>query len=64
MDKPRRGAVPVAVAAVGVIGLGHVTREPSFAALRNVDFVQILASGMCFGIAIMGIIAKARGSDR
>jgi cyanate permease len=64
MDKPKRGAVPVAVAAVGIIGLAHLTREPSFAAIRTVDFVQILGSGACFGVALMAIIARSRGSGQ
>jgi hypothetical protein len=60
MDKPKTGAVPVAVFAVGIIGLAHLTREPRFNEIRDVDFFQILGSGMCFGVGLMALIQKFR----
>lgn len=37
---------------IGAIGLTFVTRNPRFANFHAVDVLQLLASGMCFGVAI------------
>jgi hypothetical protein len=47
---------------VGLIGLFNVVRQPRFEAIHTVDFVQMVASGMCFGVALVAVIAFFRGS--
>jgi hypothetical protein len=44
--------VPLFIGFMGVAALFNVTSSPGFAAFRNVDVVRLLASGMCFGVAI------------
>ncbi len=46
---------------VGLIGLYNVTREPRFDQLRAVDVVQLIATGMCFGAALVMLIMFFRG---
>ena len=57
----RNGALPAMVAIVGLIGLVHVIQLPRFAAYRAVDVVQLVGSGLCFGVALVGFIALFRG---
>jgi hypothetical protein len=47
---------------VGLIGLFNVVRQPRFEAIHTVDVVQMVASGMCFGVALVAVIALFRGS--
>ena len=46
---------------VGVAGFSRVTQSPSFESYRTVDVVQLLGSGVCFGVALMGVILLIRG---
>lgn len=41
----------------GVPGLVHLMSEPRFDTIRTVDVVQLLGSGMCFGVALTAIFA-------
>jgi hypothetical protein len=52
-------AVPLIV---GLIGLMHLMQQPRFATFRNVDVVQLLGSGMCFGVALVAALALLRGA--
>jgi hypothetical protein len=36
----------------GVPGLVHLMSQPRFENIRTVDVVQLLGSGMCFGVAL------------
>ena len=45
---------------IGFIAMYNVTRYPRFAAFRSVDVVQLIACGMCFGVALVSIIALLR----
>jgi hypothetical protein len=47
---------------VGSIGLIHLTYQPRFDTFRAVDVIQLLASGMCFGVALSAVFALLRGS--
>ena len=40
---------------VGVAGLLRVTQSPSFGLYRTVDVIQLLGSGVCFGVTMVGI---------
>ena len=50
--------VPVMVGGIGLINLTHKAR---FATFHTVDVVQLIASGMCFGVALMSLILLLRG---
>jgi hypothetical protein len=51
-------AVPLII---GLIGLMNLMGQPQFASFRNVDVVQLLGSGMCFGVALVALFALLRG---
>ena len=36
----------------GLLSLFSMVSKPSFAAIRRVDVVQLIATGMCFGVAL------------
>ena len=42
---------------IGCIGISNIARQPRFAAFHNVDILQLIASGMCFGVALSAILA-------
>ncbi len=63
--KNRRRFIPPFVLAplfVGLIGLFELVRKPRFETFHTVDVLQLLASGMCFGVALAALIAILRGS--
>jgi hypothetical protein len=41
---------------IGLVGVYRVTQSPSFPIYRAVDVLQLLASGLCFGAALVGVI--------
>lgn len=45
---------------VGSIGFFSLTQRPRFQAFHAVDVVQLLATGMCYGVALAGIVAMLR----
>ncbi len=45
---------------IGVIGLLPLMRSPRFETYHTVDILQLLASGMCFGVALTAAIARFR----
>ncbi|HYB60579.1 MAG TPA: hypothetical protein VEH50_03780 [Methylomirabilota bacterium] len=46
---------------LGLVGLLTVMQRPRFQAFRTVDVVQLVASGMCLGVALVGVVAALRG---
>jgi len=46
----------VAPLAVGLIGFYNLMQRPRFADIHTVDVVQLLASGMCFGVALAALV--------
>jgi hypothetical protein len=46
---------------IGLIGLFTLMQRPRFATYHTVDVVQLLATGMCFGVALVALIALVRG---
>ncbi len=46
---------------VGFIGLWNLMQRPRFAGIHTVDVLQLIASGMCFGVALSAILALLRG---
>jgi hypothetical protein len=46
---------------VGAIGLFNLMKRPGFQDFHNVDILQLLVSGMCFGVALTALIVILRG---
>jgi hypothetical protein len=45
---------------LGLVGFGNVSRMPRFASFHTVDVLQLLVSGMCFGVVLTGLVANRR----
>jgi len=60
----RRLATIFVPAFVGLIGLFSLINRPRFQTYHAVDVLQLLASGMCFGIALVGLLGTVRQRDR
>jgi len=63
MEQPRRKSVVSVIAValvIGIVGLSTVAGRPRFATYRTVDVIELLASGMCFGIALAGLLRALR----
>ena len=41
---------------VGLAGLNRVMQSPQFESYRTVDVIQLLGSGVCFGVAMTGLV--------
>jgi hypothetical protein len=46
---------------IGSIGLLTLMQRPRFQAFHTVDVLQLLATGMCFGVALAALLAFLRG---
>jgi hypothetical protein len=46
---------------IGIFGVVDLTHKPRFANFHSVDVIQLIASGMCFGIALTALIEFVRG---
>jgi len=53
-------AVPLII---GLIGLMNLMHQERFANFRSVDVLQLIASGMCFGVALSAVFALLRGQS-
>lgn len=49
---------------IGSIGFFNLTRHPRFQAFHTVDVIQLIATGMCYGVALAGIIVFLRRSPQ
>ncbi len=45
---------------VGSIGFINLTQRPRFAAYHNVDVLQLLVTGICFGVALSALVVWIR----
>ena len=45
---------------IGIIGFVNLTHNPRFAAYHTVDVIQLIGSGMCFGVALFAFITLLR----
>jgi hypothetical protein len=64
MEQPRRKtavAMIVISLVVGITSLTTVTSRPRFSGYATVDVLELLASGLCFGIALVAIVRTVRG---
>lgn len=59
-DRKRPVAVWIVPLLIGLVGLYRVTQSPGFAMYRAVDIVQLLGSGVCFGVTMVGLIFMLR----
>ena len=59
----RRRMLPAFVVPMlyGSISLFNTLSRPTLQAVRAVDIVQLLVSGMCFGVALMSLVLFVRG---
>ncbi|HEY7635574.1 MAG TPA: hypothetical protein VH763_08525 [Gemmatimonadales bacterium] len=66
-ERRRRGRRPLAAVWVplffGLLSLFNMFNKPRFAALHGSDVVQLIATGMCFGVALVTLILFFRGSS-
>lgn len=46
---------------IGSIGFLNLSRQARFQAFHTVDIIQLLATGMCYGVALAGIFSLVRG---
>ena len=53
-------ALPFVLVLVGLIGIFELIERPAAHALRAVDIVQLVASGMCLGVALVWLIGGRR----
>ena len=60
MTRPKPLLAPLIAVFIGLVGFGNVSRNPRFASFHAVDILQLLASGMCLGVALSGLIASRR----
>ena len=49
----------------GLMGVARIFGNPRLAAIRTVDLVQLIAIGMCFGVAVTTLVTfRRRPRDR
>jgi hypothetical protein len=55
MPRPRRSlaASILVLIMIGSVGFVHLSEQARFQTFHTVDVVQLLATGMCYGIALM-----------
>jgi len=66
MEPSRRKAAASSIVVslvVGIIGLTTVAGRPRFSGYATVDVLQLLACGMCFGVALAGLLRAWRRRD-
>ena len=56
----KRGAVAAVLLIVGLIGLLQASRNPRFAAFHTVDVLQLIGTGMCFGVALVALLGRLK----
>ncbi|MGC1660712.1 MAG: hypothetical protein WA737_11940 [Candidatus Acidiferrales bacterium] len=61
MENKQNTAAPFIVLLVGLIGLFSLIERPRFEMYRTVDVLQLIASGMCFGVALILLMIRFRG---
>ena len=64
MEKSQRKRIFASVfvpAFVGLTGLFALIARPRFQTFHTVDVVQLLVTGMCFGVTLVGLVRMMRG---
>ncbi|HEX4001370.1 MAG TPA: hypothetical protein VHX36_01905 [Candidatus Acidoferrales bacterium] len=62
MARRGRPVFPVGLIFIGLLGIFELIERPRYQAYHAVDVLQLVASGMCFGAALVLIIARYRKS--
>ena len=63
MEGPRRRVLAIVIPLiVGISGLMTVLARPRASAYATVDILELVAAGMCFGIAIVALAQALRGN--
>ncbi len=60
MARGGRFLMPIILIAAGVIGIADLVERPRYQTYHTVDIVQLVASGMCFGVALARLLARSR----
>lgn len=67
VEQRRRGASAasaIIIIMVGLVGLYTASHRPEFQAMRSVDIVQLLGSGMCFGVGLVLLMFTFKGPQQ
>jgi hypothetical protein len=67
MEQPRRKTAVskiVITLVAGITSLTTVISRPRFSGYATVDVLELVASGMCFGIAFVGLLRRVREMNR
>ncbi len=62
IDPKRKVAAIFLPLLFGLMALFNFISSPRFEAYRAVDVVRLVGCGMCFGVALVGIVIALRGS--
>jgi hypothetical protein len=54
------GVFPSAALFIGLLGIFELVEKPRFQMYHAVDVLQLIASGMCLGVALMWVIVRLR----
>lgn len=59
------GVTIVLLGVVGSIGFVNLAQRPRFQAFHTADVIQLLATGMCYGMALAAIfsLVRKRGAE-
>jgi len=60
LSSKTRASVVVVPLLAGLVGLMNLMQKPRFMNFPNVDVLQLLASGMCFGLALSALLTWLR----
>lgn len=55
------GASVLVLILIGSIGFVNLSHQARFQAFHTVDVIQLLGTGMCYGVALAGILSLVRG---
>jgi hypothetical protein len=62
MSSRRKLVVPFIVPLlIGLGGFSNVARSPRFETFHTVDVIQLIGTGMCFGVALYTLVIFLRG---
>ncbi len=59
-DTSRLRVRALVVIIIGLIGLVSLMQRPRFQTYHTVDVLQLLASGMCFGLGLVYLLSRRR----
>jgi hypothetical protein len=56
----RRLVAALVLVVIGLVAFSSVRTSPLFAVYRTVDMVRLMASGACFGVALLMVLGGPR----